>query len=266
MVLTADGLLQSLVDYFDHLIAPSPTVQRNAAMSVGMLWDFFVATRPTTVAEQAVFLSEFVRHLGSGTIRPDGSDPLDLNWFPVSPDRAHEIVRHVTAYGDFCTLNAGAERLNPLVPASFSQRIAAFRHFEHQRTSSLLLHVYGPRQKAQRAAMARKVVVTGVPTKATNAPRHFPFTHTLALFQQGFQRAESGPLWERYHIRDMLIALLQRFGGLRVSEPFHLFAQDIEPLIVNPHDPVWGTVADVLVFHPSAGSMVCPPFRETLRA
>ncbi len=255
VVLTEDGPLQSLIDYFDHLKAPSRTVQLNAALAVGMLWDFYVARCPTGAPEQAAFLSEFVRHLGTGTIRQDGSDPLDLNWYPVAPGRAREIVRHATAYSDYCALTTGTESLNPLVPATFPQRIAAFRRFEHQRESSLLKHVYSPALVAQRAAMTRKVAVEGVPTKDKNAPPYFPFPHTLTLFQKGFRRTDAGSLWERYRVRDMLIALLQRFGGLRASEPFHLFAQDVEPLVIDPHDREWGTVADVRVFHPSAGGI-----------
>lgn len=92
-----------------------------------------------------------------------------------------------------------------------------------------------------------------MPTKDKNAPPYFPFVHTTALFQEGFCRADEGPVWKRHHIRDMMIAVLQRFGGLRVSEPFHLFVRDVEPEVLDPHDAEWGTVARVRVFDPSAG-------------
>lgn len=255
VVLTADGPLQSLIDYFDHLGTPSPSTQRNAAMAVGMLWDYYVAAHPAEPAEQAQFLSKFVRLLSTGSVQSDGSDPLDLNWYPLSPTRAKEIVRQVTAYSDYCALVAGTVLLNPLVPATFSQRVAQYRRYEHQSAASLLKHLFRPVEAQQRAAVARQTVVRETVTRDQNAPPYFPFAHTTALFQEGFRRADEGPPWERYHIRDLMIAVLQRFGGLRVSEPFHLYVQDVVPDVRDPHDSEWGTSARVRVFHPSAGTI-----------
>jgi hypothetical protein len=255
VVLTADGPLTSLIAYFNHLGGASPTTQYNAALAVGMLWDYYVATRPTQASEHVQFLTKFVRHLATGTIGPDGSDPLDLNWYPVSPSRAREIVRQVTAYSDYCALVAGTAQLNPLVPATFAQRMAQYRRAQHQSAASLLKHLFTPAAAMQRARMGRQVLVRGVPTKDKNAPPYFPFSHDTTLFQNGFRRGDQGPVWERYHVRDMLIALLQRFGGLRVSEPFHLYVQDVEPEILDPHDAEWGTTAGVRIFHPSAGTI-----------
>jgi len=255
VVLTQQGPLQSLIEFLRHLGSPSATSQRKAAVAVGMLWDYFVATQPTQPAEQAVFLSSFVSRLATGTVDTDGNDPLDLNWYPLSASRAREVVRIVTAFSDFCALQVGTEPLNPLVPATFPQRIAAFRRYEHQSVTSMLKHLFTPEIIARRAAVARKATVERAPTKAKDAPPYFPFSHTMALFQDGFRRATTGPTWERYQIRDMLIALLQRFGGLRVSEPFHLWVGDVEPEIDNPLDSEWGTVARVRVFHPRDGTI-----------
>ena len=234
VVLTAEGPLQSLVDYFDHLGVTNPTRQRNAAMAVGMLYDFYVATRPTEAAEHARLLSRFARVLRIGTVEADGSDPLDLNWFPVAPSRAREILRQVTAFSDYCALEAGTVPLNPMVPATFPQRIAQYRHLEKQSAASLLKHTFAPGAAWARASRARQVPIPGVPTKAEAAPPSFPFAHTTRLFSEGFRRGgDEGPMWKRYHIRDQMIELLQRFGGLRVSEPFHLFVGDVEPEILD---------------------------------
>ncbi|APW35995.1 hypothetical protein RD110_01210 [Rhodoferax koreense] len=49
------------------------------------------------------------------------------------------------------------------------------------------------------------------------------------------------------NLRDILITMLMHYGGLRVSEPFHIYVHDIRPDVINPQ------MANVRVFHPSEG-------------
>lgn len=73
----------------------------------------------------------------------------------------------------------------------------------------------------------------------------------------GFRRKKSGPFWEQYNVRNILITYLQRFGGVRSSEPFHLFPDDAViredgKAVVRMYHPVVGKVA---VRDPLSGSL-----------
>jgi hypothetical protein len=72
------------------------------------------------------------------------------------------------------------------------------------------------------------------------------------LLIEGFCRPGKGKSpypWLRFNLRDMMTAVLLHGGGLRISEPFHIWLQDV---FLDPHDP---HSAHVRVFHPVAGSV-----------
>ena len=81
-------------------------------------------------------------------------------------------------------------------------------------------------------------------------PPSFPEDQFSRLITDGFvRRGYKGhaDVIERINARDALIALLMHGGGLRVSEPFHLWVHDVQ---VHPEDP---TQAVVRIYHPSDG-------------
>ena len=73
------------------------------------------------------------------------------------------------------------------------------------------------------------------------------YTH-LDVYKRQVPGKQSSPrLEERLNLRDILITMLMNFGGLRVSEPFHLFVHDVLP------DPYHPDRAYVRVFLPEEG-------------
>jgi integrase len=80
------------------------------------------------------------------------------------------------------------------------------------------------------------------------APPFFPFGKSeQLLFESGFRVQKDGLFWEQYNLRDYLIAFLCRYGGLRASEPHHLFVNDVRVR----YDDVGRPSAEVLLYHPT---------------
>ena len=80
--------------------------------------------------------------------------------------------------------------------------------------------------------------------------KHFPEEKIRDLLWRGFivpGKQKSPRPEDRLNIRDILMTLLMRYGGLRVSETLHLFVQDVVP---DPFDP---SKAHVRIFHPGQG-------------
>lgn len=67
------------------------------------------------------------------------------------------------------------------------------------------------------------------------------------LLFQGFivpGKQKSPRIDERLNLRDILITMLLHYGGLRMSEPFHLYVHDVI------HDDTAPGTALVKVYHP----------------
>jgi hypothetical protein len=221
-----------------------------------LLFDFYFATQPRTEQEQAATLPAFLNALARGTPDPkNGVDPLGLYWPPVSKRTLREIIYAVTAFSDHCARLGGTALLNPLVPATFAQRVAKAQSISQATSRSLLKHIFSEKERWRRAATARLVDPGRALPASPRARPFFPFEQTRRLFEDGFRRATTGRPWEQFLLRDMMIAVLQRFGGLRASEPFHLYVEDVTPEVIDPRAGDWGTNARVLLHHPSEGAM-----------
>lgn len=111
-------------------------------------------------------------------------------------------------------------------------------------------------QDVERAtANARQMRAVRVARKAVSADlapvKYFPRDRIWDLLEIGFAVAanRSSPnLYERLNIRDAMITVLMHGGGLRESEPFHLYVTDVA---VDPHNP---KSALVRLFHPEQGA------------
>ena len=229
VVLTDEGPLGALQSYMLSLDEqPSITTQSKLCVSVGRLYDYFRAEPPEAGSDPVEFMSRFARAVKRGTIGPDGDDPLDLFWPPATRRQARQIIRHVTAFSDFCAKAAGLAPLNPTREATFRQRMTAFRQLAEKRKYDLLAHLGTPDEVRRRAEQARAVALPRLHRGLRKEPPFFPFDHTTALLQEGFRVRRTGAEWERYNVRDLMIVVLQRFGGVRASEALHLFARDID--------------------------------------
>jgi hypothetical protein len=107
----------------------------------------------------------------------------------------------------------------------------------HKRSKSFLGHTWIPetesRGRVTRPGRDRK--------RVKERPPKFPEEHFRELMLKGFVVAG------KPDYRAMLITLLLHGGGVRVSEPFHIFVSDVQPGLEDP------SIALVTIHHPEEG-------------
>jgi hypothetical protein len=224
------------------------------ARSLGLLIDYMTAKGAefTDVADRGKLFNRFAHDLRYGTIR-DGTDPSNLWWLPRRIELVSQMLSAVTAVSDWLVDRHGTRPLNPWRRASADEQIVFWRKWNIIASRSLLKHLKQPRQVVEAAALARKHNLPDMPIAiAHERPPAFPDDRFDRFLLEGFRRPgkqHASRPWIKYNIRDMMVALLLHAGGLRVSEPFHLWVSDV---FANPENP---RSAHVRVYHPSDGEI-----------
>lgn len=256
--ISADGgtpvAVRQLAEYFiEHGRTRSPSWQRDVARAVGLFIDFIKANEAVFQGQddRPQVLALFAEALVGGTINLSGDDPSGLYWEPRSHSRATALLNAVTTFSDWLVNRYDTTPINPWRAASASEQMAYWRRFDKRRTYALLAHTYGKEEAIARAKLVRSV---GIRRKATTSHgadvKHFPEDHIWPLLKDGFVQHGKGKaisIHERINIRDALITILMHGGGLRESEPFHLYVSDV---FVDPKNP---QNAQVRLYHPECG-------------
>lgn len=114
------------------------------------------------------------------------------------------------------------------------------------------MNTQGAERATANARQIREVRLAHKTVTADLAPvKYFPRDRIWDLLETGFAVAadrSTANLYEQLNIRDAMITVLMHGGGLRESEPFHLYVTDVA---VDPHNP---KSALVRLFHPEQGA------------
>lgn len=258
-LLTDDGAAPAamlpLVEYvLEHGRTRSLAWQRELTRAVGLLVDFLQvnASHFKDMTDRPQVLSAFADALVSGTIDQEGKDPSGLYWGPKSLSRATVTLNAVTAFSDWLVNRYAATALNPWKATSVAEQIAYWRRFEKRRAGALLMHTADREKEITRSKLTRIVHVPRKRTVGDAVPvKHFPDNRIWDLLENGFVvsgKQKSRWLHERLNIRDIMITILLHGGGLRESEPFHLFVSDVSV------DPTNAKCALVKLYHPEQGA------------
>lgn len=225
--------------------------QREAAGAVRDLLDFVAATGTDANSIGKETLRAFAQALLFGTSVLDVPHKrLDVDWPPRSHDRAIRCLSLVTAFLDWLAERTGRASANPWRTATPAERLVRLRHLDKRAACSLLSHAAYRQRDAVAAGLVREV---GIARKATDVPfdeaRAFDDQAFERLLVQGFGRPapDCAPLARRLRLREALLAILLHGGGLRLSEPFHLYLGDVR------EDPLRPGSALVRLFHPEQG-------------
>ncbi len=224
------------------------------ARSLGLLIDYLFARENdfTGVEARGKLFNRFAHDLRFGTVR-DGADPAGLWWLPRRLGNVRQMLNAVLTVSDWLVEKHGATALNPYRQASHDERIVFWRKWNTISASSLLAHLRHPGKikPAEIRARQNRLLET-LPNVIGERPPAFPEANFESLITKGFVRPgrqKSPEVWDRFNIRDILITLLLHGGGLRESEPFHIWVSDV---FEDPSDP---SIAHVRVYHPSDGSI-----------
>lgn len=247
--------LLPLVEYtLEQGRSRSTAWQRELARAVGLFIDFLRANQAIfrQQHDRPLVLAAFAEALVGGTIDRDTNDPSGLYWEPKSLSRATLLLNAVTAFSDWLVNRYDTTPLNPWKSASVAEQIAYWRRFDKRRVHALLSHTYGCEEAVERSKLARMVVVQRKSISHDVTPaKCFPMDQVWPLLTEGLTvpgKSKARHLHERMNIRDILITILLHGGGLRESEPFHLYVSDVA---IDPHNP---KSALVRLYHPERGT------------
>lgn len=198
-------------------------------------------------------LRAFVETLLAGTQHLREPERRGLNWPPCAAPRASRLLFLLNGFCDWLCNRTGRPVVNAWRTATAAERCMAMR-WQDRRSANALVKTASRRLRHEAATRGRSVRVRPYgdppgPVKAFDA-KLFP-----RLLLHGFRRRApwGAALARRFRLRDMLIAILQHGGGLRISEAFHLWVGDVG---VDPDNP---DSALVYLYHPSKGA---PPRSE----
>ena len=219
-----DGSIEPYAQLLDYQRAHphrSSSWQNTVVRAVGLLWDYSIQAAHHATPRD-LFRGFALAVLG-GTIKEDGTDPIGLLW-PSTPRsravglvRAHRGVRRVVwrrARRD------GADRPGNVAAHTRHCFSASTQMLVWQRLrrASMLQHI-----KAAPKTHRKSIVEHGRDPRGHDAEpvKFFPPQHAERLLWEGHKRPgiEREPnVFLRYNMRDMMIALLDGWGGLRRSE------------------------------------------------
>lgn len=223
----------------------------SAVRAIRLLLRYMQANEGCFETPQKMF-EEFSDALLIGTCDSSGKDSSDLRWKPRSD--AKDLIRHVTAFSDWLCDDSGGETqlLNPMRKASQWEKKLNLAAYHHKVNRAFLSHTFDTHHASKAAESTRNVSssMDGSHTAEIEPAISFDECDFLRLLEHGFRlngvKSES-PEHANYNLRDILITLLLHYGGLRESEPFHLYLDDIS------EDPERKGSALVKAHHPSDG-------------
>ncbi|NDV13811.1 gamma-mobile-trio recombinase GmtY [Crenobacter caeni] len=254
VILTEFGPLQPLIHYIlkhQYMLSESSTIK--LVQAVGLLVDYMEANHAFFDSPADLFTT-FVQRLYSGTVGVDGSDPSGLYWDARKPPVVRVLVNHLSKFSDWMAQEQGTQPLNPWRQATRAEEQLAWAAWQHQKNRAFLGHTMRIDVAALKVSQARSVLLKRNPVIVHEPVKYFPADRMVDLLFKGFivpGKQKSPRIEERLNLRDILITMLLHYGGLRMSEPFHLYIHDVIPDDTAPGEAL------VKVYHPSLG--LAPP-------
>ena len=233
----------------------SPSKNEKLIQAWKLFLNFFLAKGNLYNSPKDI-LSEFIKNLYDGTIGKDGFDHSNLYWEVRSVKNANTIISEINCTFDyFLEINPNAIHLNPWGKAtSFEQKILTSAWY-YTKNDSFFNHLMGKDDKSESTTKKRSAHQrTPASFDKLNNTKSFPEELLSKLLLEGFRNRKNasnsdvGKISNKTHnIRDILITLLMHYGGIRISEAFHLYVTDVIP------DPDNSDSALVRIFHPEYG-------------
>lgn len=182
----------------------------------------------------------------------DGIEVLSegLLWSARSDDQTNRFVQHLTKFSDWLYADSGgkSELLNPKREATKAERILNLAAYNHRMNSSFLKHTYSAQHREEAVNYTRHVANRKPAKKPDEPKKTFPSDMFMPLLFEGFKKSKAkhrSALFDTHRVDYILITLLLNTYGLRMSEPFHLYVEDVIPTGENE--------LIIKVFHPSKG-------------
>jgi hypothetical protein len=228
-----DGTVEpylALIRYQRAYRRRSRSWQDNAARALGLFWDFCVAHADQGWSARDLFRN-FSYALLEGTLDSPCVATRSLMWPSISRERARGLVKSIEGFAEWCSTQD--DIVSPIAPQETQMTPGTGEHaarllaWSHLRRVSMLQHI-----KQAPTTFKRRLVDFGrsAGKKELQRAKHFPPKFAEKLLWEGHKRpgaATEPNIFLRYNVRDMMIALLDGWGGLRRSEGLHLWEKDV---------------------------------------
>lgn len=242
-----DGVFKPMVQYQWLFADNSLSWHLQLCHAVRLLLEYAAANAGAFGEPKELFQS-FSWHLDSGTLGGDALDPSGLYWFPRNASHTNNIRRTLTVFSDWLAKNYGVAPINPLRDATRHEQVIAALAWGHKNQASFLGHTQSRALAMQALKKTPWVPQRNTPTITGKKKPRFPEDKFFQLLFDGFVLHDQiADKILRLDLRCVLITLLQHGGGLRMSECFHLWIEDVQR---DPDDP---TVALVRIGDPKLG-------------
>uniref|UniRef100_A4WQG8 Phage integrase family protein n=1 Tax=Cereibacter sphaeroides (strain ATCC 17025 / ATH 2.4.3) TaxID=349102 RepID=A4WQG8_CERS5 len=195
---------------------------------------------PPTYAENLI--QKYLTRLQFGTLEADGHDPTGLNWNPTSEKDVYNAIYHLRRF----LLKLDDHMGNTSCAATrFARGAVNALAIERRRAKSPLFNSQPKTQSVWTAATAAHPIIRA---------RGFPLQLLPRLISTGCRR--NHPIMEfrgpngapttasDFNINLLMAVLLMAGGGLRTSEIFHIYVDDVSPTEVRLYHPSEGQVYD----------------------
>jgi len=238
VLLSTEGPIHSVIDYC-LTVRRSLSWQEKLVRAVRMFLQYLEKNQSPKKEEWKLF-RDFVDAMYLGTIDSStGYDPSGLYWQGINNQDAKYYITLLTDFFDWLGRNDKPRALafNPQYEGNEFDKKIDKQAYLYRRNSSLLGHSWSVNSsKKGRVTKLRKEVKS-----FENEPPAFPENRIEELIFKGFKHSD------KYDYRGMAITCLLLGGGLRPSEPFHMYMAD-----VHQHWERSGS-AFVCIHHPSLG-------------
>lgn len=242
--------LWSLHDYLIKNQGMSNTWRNKLIQVVGMLLDY-IDVNLSCFSNPKDFFESFADAVYSGTINEEGYDPSGLYWLPKHTNTARTLLFSLSEFSDWLHKEYGVVQLNPWRDATKYEERLNWMALINKSHHSFLGHLDSSLNMSETARKARSIKQRRAPSGDYGGAKAFPEDKIHDLLWEGFKKSDKKnnlDILNRYNWRDIAITILMHGGGLRVSEPFHIWVHDVMP---DPYDP---QLALVRVYHPIEGS------------
>ncbi|NTZ10068.1 gamma-mobile-trio recombinase GmtY [Burkholderia metallica] len=250
VILTESGPLQPLVGYLlERTHNRSFSWMQKMTQGVGLLLDYVTANHDCFDDSKELFQT-FVQRLYSGTVGEDGTDPSGLYWQGMSQSLVRQLTNQLSEFSEWMADREGARPLNPWREATRYEEMLNWAAWHQKHDRAFLAHTWDKYGASASVKRARSALLKRNLLIDHEGVKHFSESRIQDLLFKGFivsGKQKSLRIEERLNLRDILITMLMHYGGLRMSEPFHLYVHDVQP------DPFHPERAHVRVFHPGLG-------------
>ncbi|WP_210165042.1 site-specific integrase [Methylosinus sp. PW1] len=219
-----------------------------AARFIGSFYDYFRATHKGSLGDKAdadAFIDNCMSAFAYGTVQPDGTDPTGLFWEPWMPSK---LAHARSVLKDFCrTVTDLWGEKNPLSASRFALATSSAFAREQKQRHSKLFHLSfrdaGNHGKVKPLNAARGAIVA-----RRGSAKVFPRRLIGPLLFEGCLRTRQAkdfghPIANKYNLTLMMALTLIAGAGLRKSEIFHMFVDDVRTNRVHLYDPVLGQIS-----------------------